>query len=57
MVTPYEFKKKVMRKIKRHSGDTEYVHIELDIYLWEVMRSIGYGDGVDLIESQTLWYS
>ena len=57
MVTPYEFKKKVMRIIKRHSGDTEYVHIELDIYLWEVMRSIGYGDGVDLIESQTLWYS
>lgn len=56
-MTPKEFKEE-MRKIfpVNESEDTESAHGSGDALLCEVLRSLGYGDGVKIFEEADKWY-
>ena len=37
--------------------DEEDVHIEMDDLMCDLLRSFGYGDGVDIFENTDKWYA
>lgn len=45
-----------MRRIERNS-DTEMAHIHADELMCELLRELGYGEGVDIFEKMSKWYS
>lgn len=55
MMTPAEFADK-MREISR-AGDTEMDHCEADDLMCALLRSLGYGEGVDIFEEMPKWYA
>lgn len=54
-MTPEEFKKKML-EIKE-SKSTEDKHIEADYLMGEVLKELGYGDGVEIFREMDLWYA
>ena len=54
-MTPEEFKEK-MDEI-RAIGYEEDCHIYGDKLMCELLRSLGYGDGVEIFEKMPKWYS
>lgn len=40
-----------------YSDDEEALHIAYDNLMCEVLRGLGYGKGIDIFESSTLWYA
>jgi hypothetical protein len=55
-MSPDEFKSR-MRWIYRSPVDVESAHVAADALLCEMLRSLGYGDGVAVFEGSTKWYS
>lgn len=56
-MTPEEFKEKMQEiKAERHD-DPEVSHIAMDDEMCDLLRELGYGEGVDIIESTTRWYA
>ncbi len=53
-MTPKEFAEK-MRAIP--TGDTEADHGRADDLMCELLRSLGYGEGVDAFEAMDKWYA
>lgn len=45
-----------MRRIDR-DNDTEMRHILADELMCKLLRELGYGEGVDIFEKMSLWYS
>ena len=65
VLTPKEFAK-AMKDISdklvnppkdRPYYDEEYGHAEMDDLMCDLLRSLGYGDGVDIFENTDKWYS
>ena len=54
--TPTEFKHKIREIIDNENG-TESVHIEMDLYICEVMESLGYTEGIRLFRGTPKWYA
>ena len=62
ILTPEEF---AITMTKIRSGaiyggkmyDEENQHIDADWLMCNVLRSLGYGDGVDIFESMPKWYA
>ena len=54
--TPTEFKYKIKEIIDNKDG-TETTHIELDLYICEVMESLGYTEGIRLFRGIPKWYA
>ena len=47
-----------MKNIFYSSGkDVEECHAAMDDLMCEVLRSLGYGDGVDVFEAAEKWYA
>lgn len=62
-ITPEEFAKK-MKEIKdayidedEDWNDVEDVHFDMDVLMMEVLRSLGYGEGVDIFDETDKWYA
>lgn len=62
MTSPKEFAE-AMRNIpevlnkRGHQWDQEDSHIVADSYMCELLRELGYGEGVDVFENMSKWYS
>lgn len=61
VLTPYEFSIAMMQ-IKSgvcydRSYDEEDQHIDADELMCNVLRSLGYGDGIDIFDSMHKWYA
>lgn len=56
-MTADEFKQQMTELIAKHRGDTEAQHVEIDELTWGLLRVLGYGDGIDLINDLILWYA
>lgn len=54
-ITPEEFKSEMARLA--NSNDIEGSHGDMDDLMCNVLRSIGYGDGIDIFERAPKWYA
>lgn len=59
-LTPEDFKEQ-MEEIA-HSGQARYYdceprHRDADMLMCNVLRSLGYGDGIDVFENMGKWYA
>ena len=55
VMTPEEFKNKMIELSK--DDDIEDRHINMDCLMGEVLRSLGYGEGVDIFDKTDMWYA
>ena len=56
IITPEEFAAQ-MRDIFTDGGDLDVEHCDADDLLCKVLRSLGYGAGVDIFERADKWYA
>lgn len=56
---PTEFKQKMRYEQKRldEDGDFEETHIRMDAIMCELLRNLGYGEGVDIFLKTAKWYA
>ena len=54
-MTREEFRNKMQAIADKR--DTEYAHIEADNLMCELLKGLGYGEGVDIIKEMDKWYS
>ena len=56
-MNPVVFKGLVEELVEVYGEDIEVLHSELDKLCWELLTSLGYGDGIGIIRTdRTLWY-
>lgn len=56
MLTPEEFCKEMENLRNDLDSDEEVFHICADGLICDLLRELGYGDGVDVFESTSKWY-
>ena len=56
-MTPDEFKTRMAEFYDAADKDVEYQHIKADKLMCELLRSLGYGDGVDVFDKEQRWYA
>ena len=56
-MTPEEFKNTMDELTTSNHLDKEDRHREMDRLMCEVLRSLGYDDGIDIFESTDKWYA
>ena len=60
VLTPEEFKAamfEIWHSKRSRYYDCEPRHIDADSLMCEVLRQLGYGDGVDIFENMEKWYA
>lgn len=57
VMTPEEFAAEVRRLVEACKRDPERFHGETDALMEDLLRSLGYGDGVDLLDEVDRWYA
>ncbi len=55
-MSPEEFKE-AMENIDDHFSDPEFLHVKMDELMCKTLRSLGYGEGVDIFEKARKWYA
>ena len=56
-MTPEKFKFEMNELATSSSLDKEDRHRKMDALMCEVLRSIGYDDGIDIFEATNKWYA
>lgn len=56
-MTPEEFHERMKAFDGGRFGDAEEDHRQADDLMCELLRSLGYGDGVSVFENMTKWYA
>jgi len=60
-MTPEEFVDKMRNTIEKcYSSprcDAEDIHYDLDMCMCDLLRELGYGEGVDIFLAQERWYA
>ena len=56
-MTPEEFKERMKKICKDDGYNEEELHIFADDLMCKLLRSLGYGDGVEIFEAAPKWYS
>lgn len=59
-MTPEEFKQKMADAYRQHyeiDDDEEVVHITMDCIMCDLLRSLGYGEGIDIFNNTPMWYA
>jgi hypothetical protein len=54
LMTPEEFKQKIIECLNAH--DPAVSHEDIDMLMCNLLRSIGYSDGIDIFLNSTRWY-
>jgi hypothetical protein len=57
VMTPDEFKQKMQDAFSISNGDMETQHRFADDLLCDVLKDLGYGDGIEVYESIDKWYT
>jgi len=55
-MSPKEFKEEVVEITNRVGHDKASYHYEIDDLMENLLRELGYGEGVVLINKTTRWY-
>lgn len=59
-MTPEEFGDKmrdVIEECEERRDDAEGIHYDLDMCMCDLLRELGYGEGVDIFLAQERWYA
>lgn len=59
-MTPDEFAAKMQEAYKIHyeeNADNEVVHIVMDGIMCDLLRQLGYGEGIDIFNNTPMWYA
>lgn len=59
-MNPEEFAhrmKELAAQTQQPRADKESLHLEIDSLMGKVLRSLGYGEGIDALEDAILWYA
>ena len=56
-MTPKEFAKEMQNICLLSHDDREIAHCDADDLLCQVLRELGYGEGVDIFEEMDKWYA
>ena len=59
-MTPEEFKnemQKISNQLGKNHCDEEITHAEADDLMCNLLRELGYGEGVDVFEDMPKWYA
>ncbi len=59
-MTPEEFAVQMREAYEHHyveNDDEEYVHIVMDDIICNLLRQLGYGEGIDIFNNTPKWYS
>jgi hypothetical protein len=56
-MTPEEFANKMRDIIVEWEGDEEYCHSAMDCCMCDLLRELGYGEGIDIFNHQPKWYA
>ena len=59
-MSPEDFATKMREAYEIHwlkEGDEEVVHIVMDGIMCNLLRMLGYGEGVDIFNSTPMWYA
>ena len=56
-MTPKEFEKRMVDIKQKDGFDPENAHGKADDLMCELLRELGYGDGVKIFESMHKWYA
>ena len=57
VITPEEFTKRMQEIHDRYLDDEEVVHSEMDDLMCDLLRELGYGEGVDIFDKTHKWYA
>lgn len=61
IMTPEEFKEAMKTAIITYDFnrelDEELTHVVMDNTMCDLLRSLGYGEGIDIFENTPKWYS
>lgn len=59
-MTPKEFKQAMAdarHKYDEGEYDEEVVHGNMDYIICELLRDLGYGEGIDIFDNTPMWYA
>ena len=56
-ITPEEFAKRMRDIHDMYSDDEEVVHSEMDDLMCDLLRELGYGEGIDIFDHTHKWYA
>lgn len=56
-MTPDEFRSRMQTMANGGNYDNEQAHGDADDLMCEALRSLGYGEGVDIYQSIEKWYA
>ena len=58
-ITPHEFKNRMLFLEQEYGNgkDEEEFHREADYLICEIMKSLGYEEGIEIFERNPKWYS
>lgn len=56
-LTPEQFKEEMERLEREYDGDPEYMHGAGDDLMCNLLRSLGYSEGIDIYDNWTKWYA
>ena len=56
MMSPEEFAKKMQEIAEECGGDCEASHSTMDDLMCQVLRELGYDEGVEIFEDTEKWY-
>lgn len=60
MITPEDFKERMDGIVAEYyaiKDDEELCHIKMDDLMCDVLRELGYGEGIDVFDSVKKWYA
>ena len=57
-ITPEEFAKRMqgIKELYSDFHDTDERHVAMDDLMCELLRELGYGDGIDIFDNTSKWY-
>lgn len=57
VMSPLQFDYEVRRIVRDFHGDPETMHKAFDVLCGNLLRSLGYSEGMDEIEDEEFWYA
>ncbi len=55
--TPEEFKNEMKKILEQYYDDEELFHVVADEYICDVMKALGFEEGIQIFENAHKWYS
>ena len=55
--TTENFKEAMVKAKQKWDDDTEMSHIEMDSIMCDLLKHLGYGEGVEVFKAQKRWYA